>query len=138
MAKVQIFHPQIIAAFRLFPESSRPIIARFSMIPIKEVFEINFSSCYTTNVISETFNRLLLNRSLKTCLALQCIRVVVCSTAFFFTKVSLPSKNFYWNPAKMSFQETFDINYYYYHYCHCTFIYCWQKKDSDTFLKKAN
>ena len=35
----------------------------------------------------------------------------------------------------MSFQETFDINYYYYH-CYCTFIDCRQKKVSHNFDKK--
>ena len=44
---------------------------------------INFSSCCASNVISKTFTWLLLNRSSKTCLALQCVRVVVCSTAFY-------------------------------------------------------
>ena len=28
----------------------------------------------------------------------------------------------------MSFQETFDIDYYYHHYCYCRFIHCWQEK----------
>ena len=67
--------------------------------------------------------------SRKTCLVLQCIRVFVCSKAFFIN-VSLFSKTIYWNPAKMSFQKTFDISYYYYyyHYCYYTFIHCWHKK----------
>ena len=36
-----------------------------------------------TNVISESSAWLVPNRLRKTCLALQCIRVVVCGTAFF-------------------------------------------------------
>ena len=45
-------------------------------------------------VISERFPWLVLNRSRKTCLALQFVRVVICSTAFF-TKASLFSKTVY-------------------------------------------
>ena len=41
-----------------------------------------------TNMISQPFPWLVLNRSYKTCLALQCVSVVVCKT-IFFTKVSL-------------------------------------------------
>ena len=63
----------------------------------------------------------------KTCLALYCIRVNICSTTFFM-KLTLFSKAVYWNPAKMSFQETFNINYYYYHYCYCTFVQYWQSQ----------
>ena len=37
----------------------------------------------TRNIIFQTFPWLVLNRSYKTCLALQCVRVVVCSTALF-------------------------------------------------------
>ena len=48
----------------------------------------------TPNVTSELFPLLVLNKSRKTCLALQRVIVVVCSTAFF-TKVSLFSKAFY-------------------------------------------
>ena len=51
----------------------------------------------------------------KPCLALQCIRMIICKTAFLI-KVSLFSKMFDWIPAEMSFQETFDINYDYYDY----------------------
>ena len=47
-----------------------------------------------TNVIFEPFPWLEPNRSRKTCLVLQCIRVVVCNTAFFI-KVSLLLKNVY-------------------------------------------
>ena len=75
------------------------------------------------NVICKPFFWLVLNRSCKTCLGLRCIIMVVCSTAFF-VKVSLFSKTFYWNLAKMPFQETFDINYYCCHYFYCTFIHC--------------
>ena len=38
---------------------------------------------FSSNLISEPFSWLVLNRSHKTCLALQCIRPVVCSTNFF-------------------------------------------------------
>ena len=38
---------------------------------------------FAINVISETFPLVILNRLRKTCLALQCFRVVVCETAFF-------------------------------------------------------
>ena len=75
-----------------------------------------------TNVISEPFPWSALNRSGKTCLALQYIRVVVCRTALFhkstfiLTTVDL-------NLIKMSFQETFET---YYHYC--AFIGCQQRK----------
>ena len=72
-----------------------------------------------TNVITEPFPLVVPNRSRKTCLALQCIRVVVCSTAFFI-KVSLFLNNVYWNPGRMSLSETFDIHYYY-HYCYCAY-----------------
>ena len=36
----------------------------------------------------------------------------------------------------MSFQETFDTNYFYYHYCYCAFIDCRQKKVSHNLDKK--
>ena len=49
-----------------------PVIARFLILVAP-----------ATNVISEPFPWLVSTRSLKTCLALQCVRVVVCSTAFF-------------------------------------------------------
>ena len=48
----------------------------------------------------------------------------------FFIKAHLFSKTINWNPAKMSFQETFDINYYY-HYC--AFI-DWRQKRSFTWF----
>ena len=44
-----------------------------------------------TNIISQSFPWLVVSKSYKICLALQCVRVVVCSTAFF-TKISLLSK----------------------------------------------
>ena len=37
----------------------------------------------------------------------------------------------------MSFQKTFDINYYY-HYCYYIFIDFWQEKKSHNLEKKAN
>ena len=77
---------------------------------------------HVINVTSEPFPWLILNRSRKTCLALQCIGVVVCSAAFFH-KSKFILKTVYWNPPKMSLQETFDINYYccYHRYCtYCT------------------
>ena len=61
-----------------------------------------------TNVISEPFPWLVLNRTRKTCLALQCIRVVVYSTVFLIKGI-LFSKTVYGNPAEMSFQKTFDV-----------------------------
>ena len=35
----------------------------------------------------------------------------------------------------MSFQKTFDINYYYYH-CYCTFIHCSEKNDAHNLENK--
>ena len=72
-----------------------------------------------TNVIFEKFPWLILNRSRNTYPTLQRMRVVVCSTAFFHEQKFILK-----NLAKMSFQETFDINHYYYHYCYCTLIHC--------------
>ena len=74
---------------------------------------------HTINVTSESFPWLTRNRSRKTCLALQCIGVNVCNTAFFY-KSKFILKTVFWNPQKMFLQETFDINYYCYHiYCKC-------------------
>ena len=36
----------------------------------------------------------------------------------------------------MSIQKTFDVNYYYYHYCYFTFIHCCQKNDSHNLENK--
>ena len=63
MPKVQIFHTYIIDAFRLFLALSHPIIVRFSN------FEVDFVAP-VTNVISELFPWLVLNRLRKTYLAL--------------------------------------------------------------------
>ena len=51
------------------------------------------------------------------------------STAFFIG-VRLFSKLLIEITQEMHFQETFDINCYYYHYCYRTFIHCLQKKVS--------
>ena len=74
MPKVQIFHPYIIDAFRLFLAFSHPIIARFSN------FEVDFVAP-VTNVVSELFPWLVVMRSRKTCLARSASE---CSTAFFY------------------------------------------------------
>ena len=63
MSKVPIFHPYIIDAFRLFLALSHPFIARFSN------FELDFVGP-VTNVVSELFPWVVLNRSCKTCLVL--------------------------------------------------------------------
>ena len=76
-----------------------------------------------TNAILEPFPWLALNRSRNTCLALQCIRVVVCSS-FFSIKYVYFRKLLIEIPQKMFFHETFDVNYYHYHYCYCIFIPC--------------
>ena len=68
LPKVQIFHPYMIDAFRLFLALSHPIIARFSN------FEFDFVTP-ATNVVSVLFLWLVLSRSSKTCLALWCIIV---------------------------------------------------------------
>ena len=115
MSKVQIFHHYITDAFRLLPALNHPVTVRFSNF-FRLILVVP-----SANVISEPFSWLLLYRLRKTCLALQYIRMVVCRTAFFI-KARLFSKTVNWNPAKMSFQESFDINYYYYHNCNCTFI----------------
>ena len=91
---------------------------------------------HATNVISKPFPWLLLNRSHETCLALQCIEVVVCRTAFFH-KSTFISKAVNWNPTKKSFQETFGINNRYCHYCYFTFIDCRQKKVSHNLDEKS-
>ena len=52
-----------------------------------------------TNVNSEPFPWLVLNRSRGTCPGLQCIRMVVCKTAFFI-RVPLFSNTGYRNLAK--------------------------------------
>ena len=95
LSKVQIFLHYIIHAFRLFPASSHPIIARFSN------FVRLILVAPATNVISEPFPWLLPNRSPKSRQYLQ--------ISFFFRKVSLFSKIVYWNPAKMSFRETLTL-----------------------------
>ena len=64
-----------------------------------------------TNDISELFRWLALNRSLKTSLCFQCIRVAVCRKPFFI-EASLFSETVYGNPTKMSFQEKIDVTYY--------------------------
>ena len=48
-----------------------------------QIFEVEFIVAHATNVTSEPFPWLILNRLRKTCLVLQCIGVVVCSAAFF-------------------------------------------------------
>ena len=63
MPKVQIFDPYIIDAFRLLLALSNPVMARFSN------FEVDFVAP-VTNVVSELFTWLVLNRSRKTCLGL--------------------------------------------------------------------
>ena len=65
-----------------------------------QVFEVDLCSSY--NVISEPFACLVTKRLRKTCLVLQCIRVIVCGTAFFI-KVRLFSKTAIEIPQKMSF-----------------------------------
>ena len=60
-----------------------------------------------------------------------CVQYSIC----FFTKVSSFSNTDLWNPAKMFFQETLDINCYYYH-SYCTIIHCWQEKVSHNLEKK--
>ena len=59
---------------------------------------------HATNVTSEPFPWLILNRLRKTCLVLQCIGVVVCSAAFFHKRKFI-LKTVYWNPPKMPLQE---------------------------------
>ena len=65
-----------------------------------QVFKINFSSCYATNVISEIFTWLLLKRSRKTCLALQCVRVQYVVQPFFIKSKFTFEKNFIEIPRK--------------------------------------
>ena len=108
LSKVQILDHYIIDAFRLLSPSSQ-LLRMILVYP-------------DTNVIFEAFPWLKVNIHCNTYPALLPMRVVVCSAALFFSY-----KLFYFrNPAKLYFQETFDINHY--HYCYCKFICCWQKQ----------
>ena len=70
LQKVQIFHPYIIDAFRLLPVSSHLIIARFSN------FWGWFLYLRPQMAFLSHFFWLLLNRSHKTCPALQCVWMI--------------------------------------------------------------
>ena len=85
----------IIDNFRLFPASNHPSIAMLILV------------APATNIISKLFPWLVLNRSRKICLDLQCIRVVGCMQSNFFRKVRLFPKTVNWNPTKNVFPEIF-------------------------------
>ena len=106
MSKVQIFHPYIIDFFLIDWLLTDCFLHQF--IQSQLGFQIFFRFMLiapATNVISQPFPWLVRNKLRKTCLTFQCIRWVVCSIAFFFTKVSLFLKTIYWSPAKVHFQK---------------------------------
>ena len=70
-----------------------------------QVFEVDLVAS-ATNVISEPFAWLVSNGLRKTCAALQCIRMVVCGTAFFI-KVPLFAKTVIEIPQKNAFLGNF-------------------------------
>ena len=123
MAKAQIFHPYIIDAFKLVPASTHPIIGWFSNF--WDWFLVDSS----TNVISKSFHWFVLNGSRKTCLAVQCVRIAVCSTGFFH-KSKFIFKNSLLKFRQNVFPGNFDFHYHYFHYCYCTFIHRWSKEFS--------
>ena len=97
LSKVQIFHHYTIDAF---------------MFPLLWLILV----VHATNVISEPFPWLLLHR-LRENLSSFAVHESGCmQKSTFFIKVRLFSKLLIQILTKILFQETFDINHYYYHY----------------------
>ena len=110
LSKLQIFHHYTIDAFK------------FSLLWLILVV-------HATNVISEPFPWLLLHRLHENLSSFAVHESGCMQKSTFFIKVRLFSKLLIQILTKMFFQETFDINHYYYHYWYCTFIDRRQKKN---------
>ena len=132
-------------SWNIFKGSSLPSIHNWYLQIVTCIKSSNYSSIFellrlilvvpATYLLSQQFSWLVLYRSAKPCLVLQCIRVVVCNTTFFSK-----SYGYFWEllieiPQKICLQETFNINYHYYHFYYRTFIHYWKKKGF-TYLRK--